>query len=37
MSKPVGENTVAFHTGEVGHVLVAVRKGEIGGGGAIRH
>ena len=27
MSKPVGENTVAFHTGEVGHCLVTVRKG----------
>jgi len=27
MSKPVGENTVAFRTGEVGHGLEAVRKG----------
>ena len=27
MSKPVGKNTVAFHTGEVGHGLEAVRKG----------
>jgi hypothetical protein len=26
MSKPVGENTVAFRTGEVGHGLEAVRK-----------
>jgi len=27
MSKPVGENTVEFRTGEVGHGLEAVRKG----------
>jgi len=35
MSKPVGENTVAFHTGEVGHGLEAARKG--GGGSGIEN
>jgi hypothetical protein len=35
MSKPVGENTVAFHTGEVGHGLEGARKG--GGGSGIEN
>jgi len=29
MSKPVGENTVAFRRGEAGHGLEAARKGGI--------